>query len=161
MLRRVAMVLGLSTLLAAPVAAQLPLLDVRFGAQAVLPQGDLADNYKAGFGAYGRLGFPLGPLKLMGTATWTRLPGKTIDVLGTPVGVEDQDVIGITAGPHFSLLPMLDLGLEAGYFSNFEKVGFVPSVSVGLLNFDLMASYTMVNSDPKASWAGLGIGLRF
>ena len=157
MLRRVTMVVGLSTLLAAPVAAQLPLLDVRIGAQAVMPQGDL---YKGGFGAYGRLGIPLGAIKFMGTATWTRLPGKTIDVFGAPVGIEDQDVLGLTAGPHFSL-PMLDLGVEVGYFSNFKKFGIVPSVSFGVLNFDVMASYTAVNSDPKANWLGLGVGLRF
>ncbi len=160
MLRRVTMVLGLTTILAAPVAAQLPLLDVRIGAQVVMPQGDLADVYKGGFGAYARLGIPLGAIKIMGTATWIRLPGKTIDVLGTPVGIEDQDVIGLTAGPHLSL-PMIDLGLEGGYFSNFKKVGIVPSVSFGVLNFDVMASYTIVNSDPKANWAGLGVGLRF
>ncbi|MCE9602343.1 MAG: hypothetical protein K8S21_09085 [Gemmatimonadetes bacterium] len=160
MLRRSAMVLGLTAILAAPAAAQMPLLDVRIGAQAVLPQGDLADVYKGGFGAYGRLGIPLGGIKLMGTATWTRLPGKTIDVLGTPVGIEDQDVIGLTAGPHLSL-PMLDLGVEAGYFTNFKKVGIVPSASLGLLNFDVMLSYTIVNSDPKSNWAGLGVGLRF
>ena len=80
---------------------------------------------------------------------------------GTPVGIADLDVIGFAAGPHFSPVPLLDLGLEVGYFSEFEKMGFVPSVSVGLLNFDLMASYTIVNSDPKSNWAGLGIGLRF
>ena len=160
MLRRSVIVLGLTALLAAPAAAQLPLLDVRIGAQAVMPQGDLGDVYKAGFGAYGRLGIPLGGIKLMGTATWTRLPGKTVDVLGTPVGVEDQDVIGLTAGPHLSF-PMLDIGVEGGYFSNFKKFGIVPSVSLGVLNFDLMASYTIVNSDPKANWAGLGVGLRF
>lgn len=160
MLRRIAMVAGLSTLLAAPAAAQLPLLDVRIGAQAVVPQGDLADTRKGGFGAYGRLGIPMGPIKLMGTATWTRLPGKTVDVLGTPVGIADIDVVGLTVGPHFSL-PMIDLGIEAGYFSKFEEIGFVPSVSLGLLNFDVMASYTIVNTDPKANWLGLGVGLRF
>ena len=156
MLRWFTMVLGLTTILAAPVAAQLPLLDVRIGAQAVMPQGDLADIYKGGFGAYGRLGIPLGGIKLMGTATWTRLPGKTIGGLGTP----DKDVIGLTAGPHLSL-PMLDLGIEAGYFSNYKKVGFVPSASLGVLNFDVMLSYTIVDSDPKDNWLGLGVGLRF
>lgn len=160
MLRRVTMMLGLTTILAAPVAAQLPLLDVRIGAQVVMPQGDLGDLYKGGFGVYGRLGIPLGGIKLMGTATWTRLPGKTIVAFGTPVGIADKDVIGLTAGPHLSL-PMIDLGVEAGYFSNFKKVGIVPSVSFGVLNFDIMASYTIVNRDPKANWAGLGVGLRF
>jgi hypothetical protein len=40
-------------------------------------------------------------------------------------------------------------------------MGFIPSVSVGLGKLDLMASYTIVNSDPKANWFGLGVGLRF
>ena len=89
-----------------------------------------------------------------------RLPGKTVDVLGVPVGIEDQDVLGLTAGPHLSL-PLVDAGVEFGYFSNFEKFGIVPSVSVGLLKFDVMASYTIVNADPKANWAALGLGFRF
>lgn len=160
MIRRLALALGLSTLLAAPAAAQVPVLDIRIGAQAVLPQGDLADVYKGGFGAYGRVGLPLGMFKLMGTATFTRLPGKTVDVLGVPVGIKDQDVLGLTAGPHLSL-PLVDAGVEFGYFSNFEKFGIVPSVSVGLLKFDVMASYTIVNAEPKANWAALGLGFRF
>ena len=160
MIRRLALALGLSTLLAAPAAAQIPVLDIRLGAQAVMPQGDLGTFYKGGFGAYGRVGVPLGMIKLMGTATWTRLPGKSITVLGIPATIDDQDVVGLTAGPHLSL-PLVDAGLEFGYFSNFEKFGIVPSVSVGLLKFDLMASYTIVNADPKANWVALGAGLRF
>lgn len=160
MIRRLALALGLSTLLAAPAAAQVPVLDIRIGAQAVMPTGDLADVYKGGYGAYGRIGIPLGMFKLMGTATYTMLPGKTIDVLGTPVGIDDETVLGVAVGPHLSL-PLLDAGLEFGYFSNFEKMGFIPSVSVGLGKLDLMASYTIVNSDPKANWFGLGVGLRF
>lgn len=156
MIRRLSLVLGLSTLLAAPAAAQVPVLDVRLGAQAVMPQGDLGDFYKGGFGAYARLGVPVGMIKLMGTATWTRFPGKDLGL----ITIEDVDVIGITAGPHLSL-PLVDAGLEFGYFSEFEKMGIVPSISVGLLKFDLMASYTIVNDDPKANWLGLGVGFRF
>ncbi len=160
MLRRVAMVLGLTALLTAPVAGQLPLLDVRIGAQAVMPQGDFAELYTGGLGAYGRVGIPLGFIKVMGTATWTRLPGKTLSLFGTSVDIEDVDVIGLTAGPHLSL-PFLDLGVEGGYFSNFKKVGIVPSASLSLLNFDVMASYTIVPMDLTANWLGLGVGLRF
>lgn len=160
MLRRVPLLLALTTLLAAPVAAQIPLLDIRVGAQAVMPQGTLGDVYKAGFGAYGRIGIPLGMIKLMGTATWTRLPGDSYLNLGLPAIYPDEDVIGLTAGPHFSL-PFIDFGLEGGYFTNFKKVGIVPSVAVGLLKLDVMASYTMVNTDPKANWLGLGVGFRF
>ena len=160
MLRRVAMVIGLTTLLAAPAAAQIPVLDVRIGAQAVMPQGDLGNVYKAGFGAYGRVGIPLGMIKLMGTATWTRLPGDSYLDLGVPAVFPDEDVIGLTAGPHFSL-PFIDFGLEGGYFTNFKEFGLVPSVSVGLLKFDVMASYTMVNTASKSNWLGLGVGFRF
>lgn len=158
MIRRLAMVLGLSTLLAAPAAAQLPVLDVRIGAQGVVPTGDLGDVYKAGFGAYGRLGVPVGPLKLMGTVTWQRLKGTSIG--GIQV-TDDVDFIGITAGPHFSPVPLLDVGVEFGQFTEFDKFGIVPSVSVGLLKLDAMASYTIINSDPKANYVSIGLGLRF
>ncbi len=157
MIRRFALALGLSTLLAAPVAAQLPVLDVRVGAQAVMPTGDLADAFAAGFGAYGRVGVPVGPFKLMATLTWQQLKGKEILGIGTP----DQSFIGITAGPHFSPAPMLDIGLEAGTFTEFDEFGIVPSVSLGLVKFDAMASYTMVNTDPKANYISLGFGFRF
>lgn len=160
MIRRVTLVLGLTTILAAPAAAQLPLLDVRIGAQAVMPHGDLADGYKGGFGVYGRLGIPIGRLTLMGTATVTRLPRKATGVGGPLSGIEDRNVIGLTAGPHL-LLPMFDLGIEAGYFSDYNRIGLIPSVSYGVLNLDVMASYTIVNSDPKSNWLGLGVGLRF
>lgn len=160
MIRRLSLAAGLVAVLAAPAAAQVPILDIRLGAQAVLPQGDLSDLYKGGFGAYGRVGIPLGITKIVATGTFTRLPGKTVDVLGTPVSIEDEDILGLTVGPHFSA-PLVDFGIEAGYFSNFEKFGFVPSVSVGLLKLDVMASYTIVNSDPKANWFGLGVGFRF
>lgn len=160
MIRRFALALGLATVLAAPAAAQIPVLDIRVGAQAVMPTGDLADLYKGGYGAYGRVGIPLGMIKLMGTATYTMLPGKTVDILGTPVGLDDESVLGLAVGPHLSL-PLVDAGLEFGWFSNFEKMGIVPSVSIGLGKLDIMGSYTIVNSDPKANWFGLGIGLRF
>jgi hypothetical protein len=157
MIRRLALALGLSTLLAAPVAAQVPLVDIRIGAQAVLPTGDLADSFAAGFGAYGRVGVPVGPIKLMATLTWQQLKGKEVLGFGTP----DLDFIGITAGPHFSPAPLLDIGIEAGQFTEFDKIGIVPSVSLSLVKFDLMGSYTMINSDPKANYLSLGFGIRF
>lgn len=156
MIRRLSLALGLATVLAAPAAAQVPLVDVRVGAAAILPTGDFADGYKAGYGAYGRVGMPLGMMKLMATATYNMFPGKTVGIFT----VDDETVLGLSVGPHLSL-PLVDAGIEVGYFSNFEKVGFIPSVSVGAGKLDLMASYTIVNSDPKANWFSLGIGLRF
>lgn len=160
MIRRLALSLGLAALVAAPAAAQVPLLDIRIGAHAIMPTGDMGDVYKGGYGAYGRVGIPLGMIKLMGTLTFNQFPGKTVDVGGTPVGIEDETVLGLTVGPHFAL-PLVDAGLEFGYMSNFEKMGLVPSVSFGFSKLDVMASYTIVNSDPKSNWFGLGVGIRF
>ena len=162
MLRRIAPLLALTTLLAAPAVTQVPLLDIRIGAHAAMPMGDLADIFTAGFGAYGRIGIPAGPVKLMASATWTRLRGKsvTLPVIGT-VGLPDQDVISIQAGPHFSPAPLFDIGLEAGYFTNMDKFGLAPNVSLGLIKFDLTASYNMVFTDPSSSWINLGVGLRY
>ncbi len=156
MIRRFSLALGLATVLAVPAAAQVPLLDVRVGAHAIMPTGGLTDNYKPGFGAYGRLGVPLGMMKLMGTLTYNQFPGKTVGIFT----VDDESVIGLSVGPHLSL-PLVDAGLELGYMSNFEKMSLIPSVSVGLGKLDVMAAYTLVNDDPKAKWFSLGVGLRF
>jgi hypothetical protein len=153
MIRRSLAALGLAALFAAPAAAQLPLLDVRVGAHAVLPTGDLDDAFDAGFGAYGRIGAPIGPVKLMASVTWNRL--KSANPL-----VEDTDVVTLTAGPHFSLA-MLDIGIEGGYFSEFEEFGLAPNVSIGLLKFDLTASYHTTLEDPRGSWMTVGLGFRF
>src|SRR5690606_16198660 len=89
MIRRTFAALALATLCAAPAVAQVPVLDVRLGAHAALPSGDLGDAFDAGFGAYGRLGAPVGPLKLMASVTWNRLKAAS------PF-VEDVDVVTIT-----------------------------------------------------------------
>src|SRR5690606_12514016 len=149
MIRRSLAALALATLCAAPAAAQVPVLDVRLGAHAAVPTGDLADVFDAGFGVYGRLGAPVGPIKLMGRVTWNRLTGAN-------PSVEDVDVITISGGPHF-MLGLLDLGLELGYYSEFEELGFSPNLSIGLLKFDVTASYNTTFEDPRGSWMTLGL----
>jgi hypothetical protein len=162
-MRRFLFAAGLSMLLAAPAAAQLPLADIRVGVTGSLPTGDLEDAFSSGFGAYARVGLPLGVAKIMGTATFTRLNGKDVTIPGVGTfGVEDENVIGLTVGPHFSPAPLFDIGVEGGYFSNLDKFGIVPSVSLGLVKFDVMASYTIVfTEDVKSTWLSLGAGLRF
>jgi hypothetical protein len=154
MLRRALVATGLLVALAAPAQAQLPLLDIRIGGHAAMPSGDFADSYDAGFGAYARLGVPLGIFKLMGSATYTQF--KAANPL-----TDDTSEISLQVGPHFSLLPLLDIGIEGAYFSDAEKFGLAPNISVGLLNFEATASYYIVNSDPKATWVTLGLGFRF
>lgn len=155
MIRRFVAVAGLATLLATPAAAQLPGLDVRLGAHAVIPSGDLADRYDNSFGAYGRIGAPVGPIKLMGSVTWNRFKAKS----GIPL-IEDEDLITIQAGPHFSLA-MLDVGIEGGYISNIEEWGLMPNVSLRLGSVEVTGSYNTTFDDPKATWFSLGFGFRF
>lgn len=153
MLRRLVLTLGLIALAAAPAAAQVPVLDIRLGAHAVVPTGDLGDVAETGFGVYGRIGAPVGPIKLMGSVTWNRLTAKA--GFGS-----DQDVLTFQAGPHFSLA-MLDVGIEGGYFSEVEEFGLTPNVSIGLLGFELTASYNTTLKDPATNWLSIGAGFRF
>ena len=156
-MRRPLLGLGLLALVTVPAAAQLPslaVLDVRVGAHAAMPTSDLGDAYDTGFGVYGRVGAPIGPVKVMATLTWSRLRGIAAS------GTTDLDVITVQAGPHFSLAT-LDVGVEAGYFSQFQQIGVAPNLSIELLGFDLTASYHKTFSDPKGSWITLGAGYRF
>jgi hypothetical protein len=153
MLRRLLATVGLVAIAAAPLQAQIPLLDVRIGAQGALPQGDFADAYDAGIGAYARVGVPLLFFKAMASAQYTRF--KSINPL-----VEDRNVLLIGAGPHFSPLPLLDVGFEAAYDSDAKEWAWNPNVSVGFLMLEATAGYVkpMKNGD---GWATLGVGFRF
>jgi hypothetical protein len=154
MLRRLLAVAGLVTLAAAPLQAQVPLLDIRLGGHVLAPSGDLADSYDAGFGAYGRVGVPLGIFNLMGSATWNRFTA-------TNPAIDDQDVFTLQAGPHFSMMPLLDVGLEGAYISEVEKFGLAPNVTIAFLKFEVTASYTTTLNDPATNWITIGGGLRF
>ena len=137
-----------------PVAAQIPGLDIRLGAHALVPTADLADFYEAGFGAYGRIGLPVGPAKLMASATWNRLRGVSA------MATTDLDVLSAQVGPHFGT-GILDIGVEAAYFSQFQELGVAPNVSLKLLRYEVTASYNTTFQDPKGSWLTLGLGVRF
>lgn len=153
MLRRMLIASGLLAALSAPLQAQIPLLDIRIGGHMAAPSGDFADAYESGFGAYGRVGVPLGLLKLMGSATYTSFGGKGAN--------EDVDIFTLQAGPHFSPIPLLDLGLEGAWFSESEEFGIAPNISVGFLSFEATASYYTTFKDPKANWIAIGVGFRF
>ncbi|MBL8995780.1 MAG: hypothetical protein KJZ74_12465 [Gemmatimonadales bacterium] len=154
MLRRSLQVLAVALVTSTPALAQVPGLDIRLGAHAAMPTAELGDFYDAGFGVYGRVGMPVGPVKLMASATWNRLRG--IEGAGTT----DLDVVSGQVGPHFSTA-LLDIGLEAAYFSQFQELGIAPNVSVKLLRYEITASYNTTFQDPKGSWLTFGVGLRF
>jgi hypothetical protein len=154
MLRRSLFAAGLLTALAAPLQAQVPLLDIRLGAHAAMPTGDFADEFDGGFGAYGRVGVPLGVVKLFGSLTWNRF--KAVNPL-----VDDQDLITVQAGPHFSPIPLLDIGVEGAYFSESEEFGLAPNISLGFVKLEVTASYNTTLDSPRSNWVTLGVGFRF
>jgi hypothetical protein len=152
-LRSFALAASVSLVAAIPAQAQVPILDVRVGAHAVMPTGDLGDAYDTGFGLYGRVGAPVGPMKLMGSLTWNQFKGAG-------AGIDDENIITVSGGPHFSMV-LLDFGLELAYFSEFEELGLSPNISLNLLRFDITASYNTTFDSPQANWMTLGAGFRF
>lgn len=143
-----------TALMATPLAAQLPVLDLRVGAHAVVPTADLGDFYDPGFGVYGRVGMPVGPVQLVASATWSRLGGIAT------AATTDLDIVSGQVGPHFTVA-MFDLGAEVAYFSQFQEIGLAPNVSLRLGRFDLTASYNTTFKEPTGSWLTVGAGLRF
>lgn len=154
MLRRLLATVGLVAIAAAPLQAQIPLLDIRVGAQAVIPPDEPGFDSEVGIGAYARIGVPVLAFKLMGSASYTRM--KSANPL-----VGDRNLILVGGGPHFSPLPMLDLGLEAAYNVDAEEWMWNPNVSVGLLMFEATAGYLKaMKGDAKGSVV-VGLGFRF
>lgn len=154
MLKRLLVAVGVLVAAAAPLHAQVPVLDVRLGGHTAMPTADFANGYESGFGLYGRIGIPLGVAKLMGGATWNRFAPKA-------AGADDLDIFTVQAGPHFFLVPLVDVGLEAAYISEVEKFGLSPSVSVGFMKAEITAAYYTTMDNPATSWLTLGVGLRF
>ncbi|MBA3852783.1 MAG: hypothetical protein C0503_00120 [Gemmatimonas sp.] len=154
MLRRLLVASAFVALAAVPAQAQVPLLDIRLGAHGALPQGDFADTHDAGVGAYFRAGVPLLLFKVMGSVTYTQF--KSANPL-----TDDVQELMLQAGPHFSPLPLLDLGAEVGYTTDAKEWAFAPNVSVGLLMLEATASYVKPFKSGANSFVTLGVGLRF
>lgn len=154
MFRKALLTVGLIAIASAPLQAQVPVLDIRIGAHGVLPTGDTKDAFDAGLGAYVRAGLPLLAFKLMGSATYNQF--KAINPL-----VDDVNEVTLQLGPHFSPIPLLDIGIEGAYFMEAEEFGLSPNISVGFLMFEATASYNTTFGNPKASWMTLGVGIRF
>ena len=152
MIRPTILVAALTLAVAAPLEAQLP-LDVRVGVQGAMPTGNFKDAYDNGYGLYGRVGIPVAAFKLMGAATWTRFNAAGAG--------DDTDVITIQAGPHVSLVPLADVGLELAYITDAEEFGFSPSVNIGFSKLEMTASYTTTFANPATNWLSVGLGIRF
>lgn len=153
MLRRTLVAAGILLAATAPLQAQVPVIDIRVGAQLASPTGDFKNGFDTGFGVYGRVGVPMGTFKMMGAVTWNRFK---------PTGAgADLDFFTLQAGPHFFLVPLVDIGVEAAYISEIEKFGLSPSVNVGFSKLELTASYNTTFESPATNWLTVGLGFRF
>lgn len=139
---------------AQPLQAQLPGPDIRVGIHTAEPTNGFGNGYDNGFGLYARIGAPMGPISLMGAATWTRFsPESSL--------FRDLDIITLQFGPHLMLIPGLDVGIEGAYFTEVEDFGFVPVISFGIPNLEANLAYNTTFDGPKTSWFSLGIGFKF
>lgn len=154
MTKHILVAAGLMLALTQPLQAQVPGLDIRLGAQTAVPSTGLSNVFDYGYGVYGRVGVPFGAVSLMGSATWTRFKPKSSFF-------NDLDIVTVQFGPHFSMVPGLDLGLEGAYITEVEKFGFAPNVSVGIPNFEATLSYNSTFDSPRTSWFSFGVGLKF
>lgn len=153
-IKHLAISAGLLLALTQSLQAQVPGLDVRIGAQTAMPTGPLANGFDYGYGLYGRVGIPLGMVSLMGSVTWTRFKPSASSSA-------DFDIMTLQVGPHFQVIPGLDLGVEGAYFTEVEKFGLAPNLSVGIPNLEATLSYNTTFDSPRTSWLALGIGMKF
>ncbi len=131
-------------ILATPVHAQLGL-----GARYASPAGDFGKALDTGYGGYAK--FEVNAL-LIGVAAegnLTRFSGAG--------GLPSTTVVGGQVGPRLGL-GLLRLGLDIGWYSKVEKVGYSPNISIGLGPLDAGAGITFFKG---GRWvylrAGLGI----
>jgi hypothetical protein len=143
-----------AAILAQPLQAQAPGVDLRIGATTSAPTDRLANVFDYGYGLYARVGVPMGPISLMGAATVNRFKPKS-DIFN------DLDIVTMQVGPHLMVVPGFDVGIEGAYFSEVEEFGFVPVVSFGIPNLEATLSYSTTFDGPRTSWFSLGVGFKF
>lgn len=124
-----------------------------------LPVGDFSDLYDGGFGANVVMEFPLAPtISAYGDVGYTRFVGKDLgSLLGVPLGSDDVDVWGFSAGAKFGI-GGLYLGGEVGYFTEIDETGLSPLVGMGFGPLDLSARYKITGD---ANWLDLRLAISF
>lgn len=110
---------------AAPASAQLPGvgLGLSAGARYAVPSGDFGDAVKPGYGGYVKVEIGALMLGAAAEANITRFGGEE--------GFDGVTVLGIQAGPRIGM-GLFKVGLDLGWYSEVEEVGYTPNISVGL-----------------------------
>ena len=136
-------------LLSTPAGAQLPGISLSAGARYASPSGDFGEVLKPGYGGY--IKAEVGALMLGAAveANVTRFGGED--------GFESLTVLGIQAGPRLGM-GLFKVGLDLGWYSEIEKAGYSPNVSVGLGPLEAGAGATFFSG---GRWIYLRAGMRF
>ena len=99
------------------------------GLQASLPYADFADAQNTGYGIAALVDYPIIPwFSLVGDVGWNRFDSKSDN--------ESLDVWQVDFGGRFNLPPFV-VGGEAGWYSEIDKIGWVPSLGIRLERFEL------------------------
>jgi hypothetical protein len=145
--RRVLLLVTLALLPVATLRAQLPGLSFSVGGQYAQPGGDFGDATDTGYGAYAKL--ELGLLVVGGAAR--------VEVLRFSGDGFEDTVFGARLGPRIGM-GLLKLGLDIGRYTELDRTGYTPNVSVALGPLEAEGSMTFFDG---GSWLGLAVGYRF
>ena len=101
-----------------------------------MPQGNLKETHDSGYGISFMFNYPISDMMdLTGTTAWSRYiineqPANTLR------GSSDLTVWEFTLGPRVRV-SIVYLGIEAGYFTNFNEWALVPNAGIRWRIFDL------------------------
>ncbi len=143
---RTLLVMTLITAGAAPLGAQLPGIGLSAGIQTADPQGDFGAAADQGYGGY--VGLHLGAVVVGAEAR-----GEFIRFGGD----HGRTVFGARVGPRLGSGP-LQFGFDIGRYSEIDRTGYTPNVSIGLGPLEASAGMTFFSG---GRWLSLSGGLRF
>ena len=132
-----------------PTHAQLPGVSLGAGARYATPSGDFGEVLKPGYGGYLKVEIGALVLGAAAEANITRFGGED--------GFESATVLGIQAGPRLGM-GLIKVGLDLGWYSEVEKAGYTPNVSLGLGPLEAGAGATFFSG---GRWFYLRAGMRF
>ena len=136
-------------LVAAPATAQLPGLSKSIGVRFASPSGDFGGALEPGYGGYFKVEVGALMLGAAAEANVTRFGGED--------GAGGSTVLGVQAGPRLGM-GLFKVGLDLGWYSEVDKTGYTPNVSLGLGPLEAGAGATFFSG---GRWVYVRAGIRF
>ncbi len=124
------------------------------GLIAASPGGDFGDAQSNGIGAYAKLEASLVVIGIAAEVNAVRFGGEEIS---GGVSTDAQTIFGVQVGPRLNLL-LAKVGVDLGYYSQFDGLGWGPAASLALGPLEVGASATFVDG---GRWYALRGGIRF